>query len=411
MQKSFAKLYRRVCLEVRMIVNRSFKFRIFPNQQQKNFINNTIGSCRFIYNKMLSDRTAFYNETGKNLNVTPSQYKEEFTWLKEVDAYALCNEQINLQRAFKAFFGGKGKVSYPVFKSKHRDKASYTTNNVHNRIKFVDESHINLPKMNRVRVSVSKKIPSDYIIKSVTITRTPTNKYFISILTEYESQVPEIELNKEKSIGLDYSSHDFYVDSNGASPNYPKFFRVYEDKLAREQRKLSKMVKGSNNYKKQRVRVAKINEKISNCRLDFLHKLSTELVNLYDFIFIEDLDLSNLKRTLNLGKSTSDNGFGKFREFLKYKMADRGKILFTIDKWFPSSKTCHECGCINRNLTLNDRVWICPNCGRELQRDFNAALNIRDCGLSQFFNINLGVELAYKPVDTDNSSCLEQEVA
>ena len=363
--------------------NKAFKFRIFPNRQQKNFINNTIGSCRFIYNKMLEDKTTFYNDTGRSLNVTPSKYKEEFPWLREVDAYALCNEQINLQRAFKAFFDSKGKVSYPTFKSKHRDKASYTTNNVHNRIKFVDGSHLNLPKMDNVRISVSKKISDECIIKSVTITRTPTDKYFISILTEYESQVPKIELNKEKAIGLDYSSHDFYVDSNGLSPCYPKFFRLLEDRLSTEQRKLSRMIKGSNNYKKQRIKVAKVHEKISNCRLDFLHKLSTELANRYDFILIEDLDLSNLKRTLNLGKSTSDNGFGKFRAFLKYKMEDRGKVLFVINKWFPSSKTCHECGCVNNNLTLDDKVWTCPNCGKVLQRDFNVALNIRDCGLSQ----------------------------
>ena len=367
-----------------MIRNKSYVFRIFPNQQQKNFINNTIGSCRFIYNKMLSDKTVYYDENGKNLNVAPSQYKDEFPWLREVDAYALCNEQINLQRAFKAFFNGNGKVNYPSYKSKHRDKASYTTNNVHNRIKFVDSNHINLPKMDRVKVSVSRKIPDDFVIKSVTITRTPTDKYFISILTEYESQVQEIELNKEKSLGLDYSSHDFYVDSEGNSPNYPKYFRLYEDKLEVEQRKLSKMKKGSNNYKKQKLKVAKIYERISNCRLDFIHKLSTYLSDKYDIICIEDLNLSNLKRTLNLGKSTSNNGFGLFRELLKYKLEDRGKVLFIIDKWFPSSKTCHNCGCINNDLMLSDRIWVCPGCGEEIYRDYNAALNIRDCGLSQF---------------------------
>ena len=365
-----------------MKANKAFKFRIYPNKEQINFINQNIGACRFIYNQMLEDKIKYYKETKKILNNTPAQYKEEYLWLKNMDAYALCNEQMNLQTAFKNFFKSLGKVGYPKFKSKHKDKASYTTSNVNGVIRIIDNKHIKLPKIPKLRIKMHRQIPNDYKIKSVTITRIPSGKYYISILTEYENQVPVIELNRNNILGLDYSSHDFYVDSNNQTANYPKYFRKYEEKLAWRQHKLSRMIKGSHNYEKQRVKVAKIHEKIANLRLDFLHKLSTTLANQYDIICVEDLNLSNLKRSLNLGKSTSDNGFGIFKQLLTYKLFERGKLLIKINRHFPSSKTCHNCGAINTNLKLLDRVWICPECGSIIERDYNAALNIRDAGLA-----------------------------
>ena len=362
--------------------NKAFKFRIYPNKEQVNFINQNIGACRFIYNQMLEDKIKYYEENKRTLNNTPVQYKEEYPWLKDMDAYALCNEQMNLQTAFKNFFRAPGKVGYPKFKSKHKDKASYTTSNVNGVIRIIDDKYIKLPKIPKLRIKMYRQISNEYKIKSATITRTPSGKYYISILTEYESQIPVIELNKNKALGLDYSSHDFYIDSNNQIANYPRYFRKYEEKLAREQRKLSRMVKGSNNYNQQKIKVAKIYEKISNCRLDFLHKLSTALANQYDIICVEDLNLSNLKRSLKLGKSTSDNGFGIFRQLLAYKLLERGKILIKINKYFPSSKACHNCGATNANLKLSDRIWTCPECGSLIERDYNAALNIRDAGLA-----------------------------
>ena len=365
-----------------MKANKAFKFRIYPNKEQINFINQNIGACRFIYNLMLEDKIKYYEENKKTLNNTPAQYKEEYSWLKDMDAYALCNEQMNLQTAFKNFFRVPGKVGYPKFKSKKTDKASYTTFNVNGVIKIVDSKHINLPKLKHLRIKMHRQIPNDYKIKSATITKTPSGKYYISILTEYENQVPVIELDKNKALGLDYSSHDFYVDSNNQSANYPKYFRKYEERLAWEQHKLSRMARRSHNYEKQRIKVARIHEKIANLRLNFLHKLSTELANQYDIICVEDLNLANLKRSLKLGKSTSDNGFGAFRQLLAYKLLERGKLLIKINKYFPSSKTCHNCGAINTNLKLSDRVWTCPACGLTIERDYNAALNIRDAGLA-----------------------------
>ena len=365
-----------------MKANKAFKFRIYPTKEQANFINQNIGACRFIYNQMLEDKIKYYEENHKALNNTPAQYKDEYPWLKDMDAYALCNEQMNLQAAFKNFFRAPRKVGYPKFKSKHKDKASYTTSNVSNLIRVVDEKHIRLPKIPKLRVKMHRQIPGNYKIKSATITRTPSGKYYISILTEYENQIPVIELDKNMALGLDYSSHDFYVDSNNQAANYPRYFRKYEEKLAWEQHRLSRMAKGSHNYEKQRVKVAKVHEKISNLRLDFLHKLSTALANQYDIICVEDLNLANLKRSLKLGKSTSDNGFGIFRQLLEYKLLERGKLLIKIDKYFPSSKTCRNCGTINRELKLSDRVWTCPACGSIIERDYNAAPNIRDAGLA-----------------------------
>ena len=362
--------------------NKAFKFRIYPNKEQANFINQNIGACRFIYNQMLEDKIKYYEENHKTLNNTPAQYKEEFPWLKELDSFAFCNEQMNLQTAFKNFFRAPGRVGYPKFKSKHKDKASYTTSNVNGVIRIIDDKHIKLPKIPKLRVKMHRQIPNNHKIKSATIIRTPSGKYYISILTEYESQIPVIELDKNKALGLDYSSHDFYVDSNNQIANYPRYFRKYEEKLAWEQHKLSRMVKGSHNYEKQRIKVARIYEKIANLRLNFLHKLSAALTNQYDIICVEDLNLAGLKRSLKLGKSTSDNGFGIFRQLLAYKLFERGKLLIKIDKYFPSSKTCHNCGTINTNLKLSDRIWICPECSSLIERDYNAALNIRDAGLA-----------------------------
>lgn len=303
-----------------MRINRRYNYRIYPTKEQENFINQNIGACRFIYNKMLADKKDYYEKEKKNLQVMPAIYKEEFSWLKDMDSYALCNEQMNLQAAFNNFYKNKN-IGYPKFKSKHKDRASYTTSNVNNVIRLVDNKYIKLPKIKSLRIKLHRQFPENSKIKSATIERKSSGKYYISLLIEYESQVPDIELDKNKSIGLDYSSHDFYVDSNGYKANYPKYFRLYQNKLAKEQRKLSLMDKSSNNYRKQKIKIAKIHEEIANCRLDFLHKLSTELANKCDIVCVEDINLKSIEQYLKLGKSTIDNSFGKFREMLKYKRA------------------------------------------------------------------------------------------
>lgn len=200
-----------------MELNKAFKFRLLPNQIQINLIAKTFGCCRFIYNKMLEDKIKYYEKTKKNLSVTPAQYKREFEWLKEVDSYSLCNEQINLQSAFKNFFRGP-KNGFPKFKNKKKDKSSFTTSNVNNVIRINNNHQIHLSKFGWVNFKEHRKIPNGYKIKSATITKTTSEKYYISVLTEYEYEIPKRVLDKNKSLGLDYSSHDFYVDNQGRSP-------------------------------------------------------------------------------------------------------------------------------------------------------------------------------------------------
>ena len=210
-----------------------------------------------------------------------------------------------------------------------------------------------------------------------------SGKYYISVLTEYEYKIPERVLDKSKSLGLDYSSHDFYVDSQGRSPeNLHHCYRNLQNKLAFHQRKLSHMIKGSNNYQKQKVIIARIHEKISNQRKDFIEKESTRLAQRYDIICLEDINLRNISQSLKLGKSTLDNAFGMFRQRLEQKMSLEGKKVIKVDKWFPSSKMCRFCGCVHKDLKLSDRVWIC-GCGATLNRDENAAINIKNEGLKQ----------------------------
>lgn len=360
--------------------NKAFKFRIYPTSEQEILIQKTFGCCRFIWNKMLADKIEAYQNDGIDIKTYPAFYKKEFPWLSEIDSHALGNEQLNLQRAYTAFF--KKRSKFPKFKSKKGGKKSYTTNNCNNAIRVVNNK-LMLPKLGLMKIKFHRQIPLDYKLKSITISQTATGKYYVSILTEYEFEQSKLELNKENSLGLDYSSHDFYVDNEGNKANYPKFFRKYEQQLAKEQRKLSRMKLNSANYKKQKVKVAKIYEKIANSRKDFLHKLSYQLAEKYDYICIEDLNLKSIAQFGHLGKSTMDNGFGMFRSYLQYKLFDRGKQLLKLPRFEPSSIVCSCCGAYHKDIvnSLSIREWTCPDCGTHHDRDINAAINIRQFSL------------------------------
>ena len=228
-------------------------------------------------------------------------------------------------------------------------------------------------------------MPDSWKLKSVTVSETPSGKYYASVLYEYESQVPKV--TPANILGLDYSSPYLYIDSNGNEPDYEKPFRKYHDKLAKEQRKLSEMalkakaagrkLSDCRNYQKQKRKVAKTHEKIANCRKDALHKLSRQLANNYDAVAVEDLNMRAMSQGLNLGKATMDNGYGMFVVFLKYKLEEQGKQLIVIDKWYPSTKTCSCCG-NTKPMRLSDREYVCPECGLVIDRDINAAINIRN---------------------------------
>lgn len=363
-------------------MNKAYKFRIYPNSEQRTMLAKTFGCVRFIYNQMLADKIKYYEDTKQKLNNTPAQYKKDFEWLKEVDSLALANAQMNLQTAYNHFFRSP-KVGFPKFKSKKSNRRSYTTNCVNGNISLAD-GQLKLPKVGFVKCKQHRQIPEDYTLKSVTVSQTPSGKYYASILCEYESETPQ--MIPETFIGLDFSMRELYMDSNGFEPQYPRYYRQTEDKLAKEQRKLSKMQKGSSNRNKQRIKVAKLHEKVSNQRRDFLHKQSRQITNAYDCVCIEDLDMKAMSGALHFGKSVSDNGWGMFTTFLKYKLDEAGKRLIKVDKFFPSSQICSVCGCKNpetKNLSI--REWTCPTCGISHNRDINAAINIKNEGMRLAF--------------------------
>lgn len=358
-------------------MNKAFKFRIYPTREQEVFLAKTFGCVRFVYNKMLSDRIEYYKETGESLNNTPAQYKKEFEWLKEVDSLALANAQLNLNKAYKNFFREKS-VGFPKFKSRKSNHRSYTTNYVNGNIKLED-GFLTLPKLKAVKIKQHREVPKDYKLKSVTIGKTPTGKYFASILYEYEQDIEPVK--PESFLGLDYSMKELFITSDGVSAEYPRYYRLSLEKLKKEQRKLSKCEIGSNNRNKQRIKVANLHEKVANQRKDFLHKASRQITNAVDVVCIEDLSMKGMSQALHFGKSVSDNSFGVFTSMLDYKLKEQGKQLVRIDRWFPSSKKCSECGQIKDTLSLSDRTYHCEHCDLVLDRDYNASINIRNEGM------------------------------
>lgn len=231
-----------------------------------------------------------------------------------------------------------------------------------------------------MKMKQHRQIPANYKLKSGTVSQTPSGKYYASVLFEYENQVQEKE--PQTFLGLDFSMHELYKGSNGSEPSYPRYYRQAEKRLKREQRRLSHMKKGSKNRDKQRIKVAKLHEKVANQRKDFLHKQSRQITNAYDCVCIEDLDMKAMAQALNFGKSVLDNGWGKFVSFLKYKLEEEGKRLVRVDKFFASSQTCSCCGYKNSDTkNLSVREWDCPECGTHHDRDVNAAINIRNEGM------------------------------
>lgn len=302
-----------------------------------------------------------------------TKLKKELVWLKEVDSVSLQSTLRNLDNAFKNFSSRRAK--FPRFKSKKNNVKSYTTKNTNNSIR-IEGKKLRLPKLGLVKTKIHRQIPTNYKIHSATISLEPTGKYFVSILTEYEKEIIKVP-NNNSILGLDFSMKELFVSSENQRADYLRFFRLLESKLAKEQKSLSRKEKYSNNWYKQKLKVAKIHAKIKNSRLDFLHKLSAELVNNYNAIAIEDLNMKGMSQALNFGKSISDNSWGLFTLMLKYKTELSGKQLVKIDKFFPLSKTCSSCGTINSGLKLSDRVYTC-SCGNNIDRDLNAAINIKN---------------------------------
>ena len=364
--------------------NKAFEFRIYPNKEQKIMLAKTFGCSRFVYNYFLAMRkekyedcreTISYNRCAKEL----TQLKKDHAFLKEVDSVALQQSLRHLDTAFGRFFSGD--CGYPKFKCKHRGKKTYSSICINNNIRL-ENGKIKLPKLGSVKIKQHRTVPEDWTLKSVTVKQVPSGKYFVSILFEYESQVREKK--PEKVLGLDYSMPKLYVSSEGEGIEYPHYYRRTEERLAKEQKALARMKKGSQNYIKQRIKIAKLHEKIANRRKDFLHKESHRIAESYDAVCIEDLNMQGMSKALNFGKSVHDNGWGMFRSMLKYKLEDRGEKLIVIDKWYPSSQICSECGSIHPEVKdLSVKEWFCDWCLTYHDRDRNAAINIKKEGMRQ----------------------------
>jgi len=356
---------------------KAFKFRLAPTQQQKVLISKTLGCCRFLYNQMLAEKQFKYKSNNKSKCKTEKQYKEEFSFLKEVDSISLQQSRIDLRTAYTNHFRKlKQKLQTSLkFKSRRNPKHSYRTINISNSIR-VKDNYIKLPKLGFVKLKKSRGVPGK--IKSVTISKNILNNYYISILCEVEIDT----LSKlDTQVGIDLGIKEFCVTSNNTKVSNPKYLRQSEDKLKKIQKIFSNRVKGSNRRFKQQKKLFKIYEKIRNQRWDFLHKLSSKLVSENQVICLEDLQVKNMVKNHCLAKSISDVSWSKFVEFLKYKCDWYGRELIQIDKFFPSSKTCSNCGNIKKDLTLRDREYQCGSCGANIDRDYNASLNILREGL------------------------------
>ena len=369
-------------------IRRTYKFRIYPDSEQAIFFIKTFGCVRKVYNLMLDDRKKAYEEyktTGiKTKYPTPAKYKKEYPYLKEVDSLALANAQLNLEKAFKNFLKNKD-FGFPKYKCKSNPVQSYTTNN-QNTI-YVKNEYIKLPKLKSlVKIKLHREIKG--LIKSVTISKNSLNHYFASLLCEEEIE----ELPKtNKNIGIDLGIKEFAAMSDCTKVPNLKFMKEYEKKLKREQRKLSRRgrlaksngrkLSESKNYQKQKKKVAKIYNKIRNKRKDFINKISTEIINSHDIICIEDLNIKGMLKNHKLAKSISDVSWSEFGRQLEYKANWYGRIIVKVPKFYPSSKICSSCGNVKKELPLSERTYHCECCGLEIDRDYNASINILRKGL------------------------------
>ena len=370
---------------------KAYKFRIYPTEEQEIFFAKTFGCVRKVYNLMLDDRKKAYEEVKNNPSKkmtfpTPAKYKEEFPFLKEVDSLALANAQLHLDKAYKNFFRNKS-VGFPRFKSKKNPVQSYTTNNQNGTVALIDSKFIKIPKLKSlVRIKLHRQPKG--MIKSATISRHASGKYYISLLCKEEiSELPKTN----SAIGIDLGITDFAILSDGQKIDNHKFTSKMEKKLKREQRKLSRRAllakqKGINlfeakNYQKQKRKVARLHEKVMNQRTDFLNKLSTEIIKNHDIICIEDLNVKGMLRNHKLARSISDVSWSSFVAKLQYKADWYGREIIKVDTWFPSSQICSECGHKDGKKSLDIREWTCPICHTHHDRDINASINILIEGL------------------------------
>ena len=356
-------------------MNKTFEYRIYPSAEQEVLLQKTFGCCRWVYNKVLAMRQDEYAQAGKSKHINsyitqiPAWKKTDAPWLSEVDSMALQQSLRDLDKAYRNFFRAPNKVGFPKFKSKHAGRKSYRTNSV----EIIDAKHVKLPKLGIVKARVSR--PAEGRVLSATVKQVPSGKYYVTIccadVPAVDAPTPTVEF-----LGVDAGIHDIATCSTGERlPNLRNLQRS-ERKLIREQRRLSRKRKGSTNRAKQRVRVARVHEKVANQRKDALHKFTTHAVEESQNIAVEDLNVKGMQRNHHLAKAVSDAAMSELVRQLEYKCAWSGRGFVRVGRFYPSSKTCSACGHVYSGLTLAERVWDCPACGMRHDRDLNAAVNI-----------------------------------
>jgi putative transposase len=369
-----------------MKVNKTFKYRIYPTKEQAVLLAKHFGAKRFIFNHFLDQRKTAYLETKKSLSyydnaksLTEMKHSEEFAWMKEINSQSLQASLRDLDAAYNRFFSKQGK--FPKFKSKDDKQSFRIPQNV-----YYEDGLLDVPKF-KEPIKVVEDRPLTGKILFATMSKTSTGKYFVSITCEAE----HVSFKKTKGqIGVDLGLKDLAVLSDGTRYKNVRSTKKHERKLAHEQRQLSKKKKGSVNRAKQKIKVARVNEKIANSRNDHIHKITTGIVRENQTICVESLSVANMMKNHCLAKGIADVAWGEILWQLKYKSEWNGRQLLIVDRFFPSSKTCNYCKFVNQGLTLADRTWICPRCGKELERDLNASRNILEQGLNGLNDLNSG---------------------
>lgn len=375
-------------INITKTVIKGFKYRIYPTEEQEIQLSKTFGSCRFVYNQLLAKKIELYKEENKSINKTECnnycnrELKKEYLWLKEVDKFALTNSIYDLDTAYQNFFRrikqGSDKAGFPHFKSKHDHYHSYKTNFTNNNIKVdFENDRVQLPKLKWVKAKLHRKFEGKILF--ATVSKTPSNKYFVSFNVEVEHKVLTENNN---SIGMDLGIKDLLITSDGEVFDNQKITYKYEEKLSKLQRQFAKKKKGSSNWNKHRIKIARLYEKITNKRKDNLHKISSKIVKDNQLIFSEDLNIKGMVKKHNLAKAIHDMGWYELTRQLTYKSEWNYKIYKKVNRFFPSSQLCNVCNYQNKDTkNLGIRFWTCPNCGTTHDRDKNASINILKEGL------------------------------